>query len=59
MRRTGTLMASKASHGTTVGVIYNFTEDSWRCNTFTESANSQMTESQTVWQAQRGDTWSS
>ena len=47
-------MANKASRGTTVGVIYKFTEDSWRCNTLTESANSQMIESQMVWQAQRG-----
>lgn len=51
MGRTGTLMATKASHGSTVGVNYNFIEDSWRCNTFTQSMNSQITESPMVWQA--------
>lgn len=45
IRRTGTLMANKASHGSTVGVIYSFTEDSWRGNTFSQSTNSQIIES--------------
>ena len=51
MRRTGTLKANKASHGSTVGVNYNFAEDSWRSDTFTQSTNSQIIESPMVWQA--------
>lgn len=54
MVRTRTFMANQPSHGSTVGVIYNFTEDSCRGNTFTQSVNSQITEFHMVQQALEG-----